>query len=576
VQGGSTISQQTVKNLFLSQERSWWRKSREGLMSLMLEARYPKERILEVYLNEVYLGQRGSVAICGAQAAARFYFGRDLQALSLGESALLAGLVRSPGRYNPFVDPVKALGRRDSVLLAMQRLGLADAAEVERARAEPLQLASGSGGFASAPHAVDFVHTQLEERYGGTPSYEEGLRIYTTLDTRWQEQAEHALQNGLARLQREVPQVRSQRQQRLLEGAVIVTHPDTGAVLALVGGRDYRRSQFNRAVQARRQPGSCFKPFVYAAGFERAVRGEAEGLTPATLLEDSPLELNAGDRPWRPVNDDRQYRGWVSARQALEQSLNVPTVRAAQYVGLEATIRAARRSGIASTLGEVPSLALGTEVVTPLELATAYGTLARLGRHVSPWVIREVTDRDGKALDPVREPEPAEEPALLPQAAFLVNDILRGVFVHGTARSAYALGYTGGAAGKTGTTDDTRDAWFVGYTPAVLALVWVGYDDNAPTGLSGATGALPIWTDLMRRAADPRREGSFPEPEGIVRRLIDPDSGELAGAGCPEVFEEVFAEGTEPLESCSLHTSRLKRWLQKIFRKRPYVAAPGV
>lgn len=562
VQGGSTITQQTVKNLYLDQERSWWRKVREAAMAAIVDARYSKPRILEVYLNELYLGQRGAVAICGAQAAARFYFGRDLAELSLGESALLAGLIRSPGRYNPFVHPDRALARRQQVLESMERLGLAPAQAIEAARAEKLSLASGSGGYGAAPHAVDFVRAELAELYSAKVLTEDGLQIHTTLDTRWQARAEHALRSGLERLERQVPAVRGQRRQRALEGVVLVTRPATGEVLAMVGGRDYRQSQFNRAVQAHRQPGSCFKPFVYAAGFEQAVRGDESGLTPATLLDDSPVELTSGGRKWKPENYDGLYRGWVSARQALEESLNVPTVRAAERVGLEETIRVARRCGISSPLTRLPSLALGAQEVTPLELATAYGTLARLGRHVPASIVREVTDSDGK---PVARRKLEETSALSPQAAFLVDHVLQGVLVRGTAQSASALGYAGAAAGKTGTTDDTRDAWFVGYTPELLALVWVGYDDNARTGLTGATGALPIWVDLMTRAEDVHPSAGFREPEGIVRREIDPESGGLAVSGCPQIQEELFASGTEPTWDCDLHEGRLRRWFRRIF-----------
>ncbi len=560
VQGGSTITQQTVKNLFLGQQRTWWRKSREGVLSIMLDARYPKERVLEVYLNEVYFGQRGPVAICGVQAAARFYFGRDVRDLSLAESALLAGLIRSPGSYNPFAHPERALSRRNHVLEAMSRLGLASRAQIDSALDDPLRLASGSGGFTGAAYAVDFVRSQLSELYSAEILEREGLQIHTTIDTRWQEAAEQALQKGLARLEREVPSLRRQGAQRVLQGAVIVTRPDTGAVLAMVGGRDYGKSQFNRAVQALRQPGSSFKPFVFAAALEGGVRENADGITPATLLDDDPLELTSGGRTWRPENYDRQFRGPVSARQALEESLNVPTVRLASRIGLARVIDTARACGIESPLAEVPSLALGTAEVTPLELSTAYGTLARLGERIAPWIVEEVTDREGRALARRRG---GSSRAISPEAAFLVDDMLLGVFERGTAASARALGYDEPAAGKTGTTDENRDSWFVGYTPDLLALVWVGYDDNSKTGLTGASGALPIWVDLMLRA--PReRSRWFEPPRRVVLRRIDPASGELLSGGCPEWRDEWFAWGTEPTQTCSLHRGGLfRRWFRR-------------
>jgi penicillin-binding protein 1B len=552
VQGGSTITQQTVKNIFLGQERTWWRKAREGLLSVMLDARYAKERILEVYLNEVYLGQRGPVAICGVQAASRFYFGRDVA-----------------GRYNPFADRDRALERRSSVLGTMQRLGMITEQQVEAGRAERLGLASGSCGFARAPYAVDFVRRQLAETYSAETLRWEGLRIFTTLDTTWQTHAEDALHRGLERLERGGRAGRGES----LQGVVLVLEPATGAIRAMVGGRDYATSQFNRATHARRQPGSCFKPFVYAAGFERTVRGDGQGLTPATLLDDSPLEMVSGGETWRPANYDGEYRGWVTVRTALEQSLNVPTVRAAQRVGLERVVDTARRMGIESPLRSLPSLALGTIEVTPLELAAGYSTLARLGRQSRPWVIREIVDRDGNVLFRSRA---SWSRAISPQATYLVNRILHGVLTEGTARSAGSLGYHGGASGKTGTTDDTRDAWFVGYSDRLLSLVWVGKDDNSETGLTGATGALPIWVDLMARAGAEDRHAPTTVPEGIVERRIDPETGGLVRRGCPTWIDERFAEGSEPQHSCVLHGNRFRRWFRKLRGRPPFARGEGV
>jgi penicillin-binding protein 1B len=392
---------------------------------------------------------------------------------------------------------------------------------------------------------------------------EEGLEIYTTVDTHLQSSAEAALRAGLERLERETATVRDQVAKRRLQGAIVMTRPSTGAILAMVGGRDYRESQFNRAAQARRQPGSCFKPFVYAAGFELAVAHAAEGLTPATLLEDSPLDLRVGGKRWRPSNYDRRFRGVVTARQALEQSLNVPTVRAAQQVGLDRVIRTARACGITSPLSALPSLALGTAEVTPLELAAAYGTFSDGGRRREPRIIRAVTDPGGRRFQAGKA---AAADAISSQTAYLINDVLRGVFERGTARSATLLGYRGRAAGKTGTTDDTRDAWFVGYSGDLLALVWVGYDDNARTGLSGASGALPIWVDLMNRSS-PADSRTGSRPAEMVRVRIDPASGMPAGPRCPEVVEELFVRGSEPQGICPLHERRFRRWLRKLLNK---------
>jgi penicillin-binding protein 1B len=563
VQGGSTITQQTVKNLYLSQERTWWRKVREGLMSVILDSRYSKDRILEVYLNAVYLGQRGSVSICGVQAASRYFFGRNVSDLSLAEAATLAGLIRNPGGYNPFTHPDRAVERRNAVLDAMLDQGFADTSAVARAKSEPLRVASGGAGFAQAPYVVDFVRAQLAELYSDQVLAENGLVIATTIDTLVQTSAEEALERGLAHLEADVPLIRRQKSRRRLQGCVIVTDPRSGAILALVGGRDYQDSQFNRATQAHRQPGSCFKPFVYLAAFQAAMGGRDGGLTPASILDDSPFELVSGGKTWRPANYDGTFQGPLSAREALEKSRNVPTARAAQAVGIGRVIAAATACGFTEKFAPLPSLALGAQEVTPLELATAYGTLATLGVNVPLRIIEDVEVGDGRKLEKrVRE---ARE-AMLPAAAYLVDDVLRGVLIRGTAASAAELGFRGDAAGKTGTTDDTRDAWFVGFTPEMVALVWVGYDDNAKTGLTGAVGALPIWVDLMMHAQHRWAGSSFPEPPGILRVEVDPESGELAVAGCPQRVEEVFAEGTEP-GPCSLHQGAFKRWWNKLFHR---------
>lgn len=565
VQGGSTISQQTVKNLYLGHERTWWRKIRELPMALVLDLKYDKTRILEVYLNEVYLGQRGPVAVCGVQAASRLYFGRSVDALSVGESALLAGMIRSPGRYNPFVHPERAVERRGRVLDAMVRLGWIDEGVAGEARDEPLELGSGRAGFHQARHLADYVRQELQSTYSADELAAEGLRVYTTLDTGVQEVAERALEEELARLEKDVPRIRKQAAERTLQGAVIVTDPRTGAVLAMVGGRDYAETQFNRAVDARRQPGSVFKPFVYLAGFEAGVDGDTDrALTPATGLLDEPIEIDGPDGVWRPVNWDGEFRGEVSVRESLRRSLNVPTVRASQWVGLARVIAAANACGIESSMSPYPSLALGTQEVTPLELAVAYGTLANGGRRVAPRIVSEVRDASGTPLD---RTELTIERAASPESTYLVSSILEGVFEEGgTAARARALGFAGRAAGKTGTTDDTRDAWFVGYTPQRVVLVWVGFDDGSPTGVGGASGALPVWVRVMREAPLPRHASGFEPPVRVVRRTIDPETGGLATGRCPRWFGEWFAEGTEPREECTLHGKR-RRWWRDLFRR---------
>ena len=563
VQGASTITQQTVKNLYFGQERTWWRKIREGVMSVMLDFRYSKDRILEVYLNEVYLGQRGTVAICGVEAAARHYFGRSVADLTLAESATLAGLIRNPGGYNPFTHADRALARRDLVLDAMVDAGFIKKDAAAKAKREPLRLAGGAAGFAQARYVVDLVRAQIGEQFPPETLAQDGLRIFTTIDTTVQARAEEALVRGLERLEKEIPSLKRQMSKRRLQGVVVVTDPRNGAVLALVGGRDYGDSQFNRATQARRQPGSCFKPFVYLAAFEAAQTGDPGGLTAASILDDSPLEMVSGGKTWRPENYDGEFRGPVSARYALEHSLNVPTVRAAEAVGLQRVSLAARRCGLKERFAPLPSLALGAQEVTPLDLAAAYGTFATLGLRAEPRIVARLESREGEAL--VQRASEIRE-ALRPEVAYLVDDVLRGVLTRGTAASAAALGFSEDAAGKTGTTDDTRDAWFVGFTPELLALVWVGYDDNSKTSLTGARGALPIWVDLMMGIRHRWEGATFPEPSGIVSAEIDPETGQTAGDGCPDRVPEIFVVGTEP-ELCEEHVGGFRRWWRRLFRR---------
>ena len=391
----------------------------------------------------------------------------------------------------------------------------------------------------------------------------EGLRIHTTVNTLLQDRAERALQDGLSRLDRDYPAVHRQRNQRTLQGSLLALDPRTGAILAMVGGREFRDTPFNRAVQAHRQPGSCFKPFVYLAGITAAAQGKDGGITAVSLLRDEPIELRSGGRNWAPENYDHTFRGEVTARQALEESINIPTIQAAQAVGLERVVDIAQACGLPA-MQPLPSIALGAQEVTPLELATAFATLSQNGRRPTPLILSEVLESDGKVVEhAAREPEQVVPAA----AAYVVTDMLRGVLLRGTAASAWSLGFRGNAAGKTGTTDDTRDAWFVGYTPTFLALVWVGYDDNSRTGLTGASGALPIWVDFMHRAGFPGGDLVFPEPEDVVHREVDPQSGGLAVGGCPTYVDEVFVAGTEPTEECPLHGGGkgVWRWFKGLF-----------
>jgi len=555
VQGGSTITQQLAKNLYANRKRDLVRKALETAAAIMLELRYTKEQILEAYLNEVYMGQRGPVAISGMGEAARFYFRKRPSELSVPESALLAGMISSPGLYNPYRNPKAALARRNRVLNSMVETGDLNKKAAEAVKQSELGVTRQRPINYRAPYLVDFLEEEVRRAFPDSPPSGAGLRIFSSVDPDLQEQAEEALGAGLDRLEKGYPVLRK-NPKGSLQGALVTIRVSDGAILALVGGRDYRVSQFNRTYQAHRQPGSLFKPFVYLAGFVRSQSEPGFSFTAATPLEDTPLELVSGDKPYVPQNYDHQFHGTVSARRALEESMNVATLRAEEKVGLDPIIALAGRCGVEERLPKVPSLALGTAEVTPLEMAAAYTTLASGGIHHPVWAIRSITDRKGRSLEPEA---PSSSRVVSPQAAYLITDLLKGVLTRGTASSAEPLGFSGVAAGKTGTTDDLRDAWFAGYTPRILTVVWVGYDDNRALGLTGAQAALPIWVDFMMSSGSVGDQ-DFPEPSGMVREKVDPETGQLATWKCPEKVEELFIEGTEPEQRCEKHAKRHWWW----------------
>ncbi len=555
VQGGSTITQQLAKNLYANRKRDLISKALDTAAAVMLEARYTKNQILEAYLNEVYMGQRGPVAVSGMGEAARFYFRKRPSELTLNESALLAGMISSPGMYNPYRHPQAALARRNRVLKSMVETGdLKEKAHLA-AKSKDLGVTRQRSVNYRAPYLVDFLEEEVRRVFPDSPPSGAGLRIFSTVDPDLQEQAEEALGAGLERLERGYPVLRK-NPAGSLQGALVALRVSDGSILALVGGRDYRVSQFNRTYQAHRQPGSLFKPFVYLAGFDRAQFDPSFSFSAATPLDDSPLQLVSGGKPYSPQNYDHEFHGTVTTRRALEESINVATIRAATQVGLDHVSTLARRCGVESPLPQVPSLALGTAEVTPLEMAAAYTTLASGGIRNPVRAIRAVTDRLGRSLEPQESPSTR---VLSPQAAYLITDLLKGVLSRGTASSAASLGFSGVAAGKTGTTDDLRDAWFAGYTPEVLALVWVGYDDNRALGLTGAQAALPIWVDFMMGSGSVTK-ADFSEPGGMVREKVDPETGQLATWKCRETIEELFIEGTEPVQRCEKHAKRHWWW----------------
>lgn len=544
-QGGSTLTQQLVKNFFLTPERTLDRKIQEAAMSLLVEARYEKPEIFEAYLNEIYLGQRGATSIHGVGEASLFYFGKPVRSLRLEDAALLAGLIRSPGDYSPFLHPDAARARRDLVLRLMNEQGRIDTVAFEAARKAPLSIATRTTEPRETRYFLDALRSQLPEVYDEATLQGQGLRIYSTLDLRLQQIATQVLREGLEGLEKKYKSLRPGPDGARLQGCLIVLRPQTGEVLALVGGREYGESQFDRCLHARRSAGSAFKPFVYVAGLE-ARRGEPV-ITLASTLSDTPVTIRIGSKNWVPANYDHKFHGEVGVRTALEKSLNVATVRLAQRVGTERIIDVARRLGIESPLDAVPALALGAADVTPLELARAYATLASGGVRTDTRFFDDLTDASGRTL---AHGEVSSEVVLDPGVSFLAVSMLEGVVDRGTARAVRAAGIKGPVAGKTGTSNDSKDAWFAGFTPDLVAVAWVGFDEPRDMKLPAAQLAVPIWLRFLKDATGGVVPGTFEPPSDVHRVEIDPVTGAVALAGCPRRTSEYFLEGTEPRTSC--------------------------
>lgn len=545
--GGSTLTQQLVKNLYLNPERTLKRKAVEALMALLLELRYSKDEILEAYLNEIYLGQNGSVQIVGVEQASQVYFGKKVTYLTLSEAATLAAMIRSPNVLSPLKYPERAKPRRDITLRVMRDEGMITERVYQETVASPLSVTRFPRTSRSAPFFVDLVLKQLRETYPETQLKTEGLRIFTTLDTIMQRSAEESLDSGIGALAKKHKHIRNAEVP--LQGVVLTVQPGTGYVKALVGGRSYSKTQFNRAIQARRQPGSLFKPFVYVTAMDPD-RGKA-ALTASTVLDDSPISIQqAGAAVWRPQNYDNRFHGRVTVREALAHSYNIPAVRAAIDAGVPNVIRTATNIGVESRLQPYPSISLGSFEVTPLEIAFAYSVFANLGVKAEPVSILAVVTRDGQLL----ETRSAKMKRVAPAGVcYVINDILKDVFDYGTAGRARSLGFRHEFAGKTGTTNNYRDAWLIGYSPRVLTLVWIGFDDGRSVRLAGGDACLPIWTSHMNRVDGLIQDVDWRRPDDVVEREIDPESGMLATPYCPSSRSEVYVAGTQPDSVCALH-----------------------
>jgi penicillin-binding protein 1A len=537
VQGGSTITQQIAKSFFLTPERSITRKLKEAILAQRIESYLTKNEILYLYLNQIYLGE----GAFGVAAAAKTYFGKSVQDLTLAECAILAGLPPAPNNLSPLRHPKKARERQLYVLHRMVERRLISPVQAIRAGAEEIRLRpKGPKGYHEAPYAVEQVRMYIEEKYGKEILYKGGLKTYTTLNFRMQQVAQKAVLKGLEEFEAREGKGKGKGQ---VQGALIALDPQTGYILAMVGGRDFAASQFNRATQARRQAGSAFKPIVYAAALDK-------GFTPATVIVDEPFSYIdvPGKEPWEPQNFDREFWGPITFRKALTFSRNVVTVKIAQSIGIDYLIQYARNLGIKSKLEPNLSLALGAANVSLLEMTNAFGVFAAQGYRAEPILITRIVDKDGNILEEV---EPSAIEVISPQTSYLITSLMQSVIQEGTGQRAKALGRP--AAGKTGTTNDTRDAWFLGFIPQQLvAGAWMGYDIEKPLGTheTGAVAALPIWLEFMKEVVDGKVVENFSVPEGIVFTKTDAVTGEPVGPKQPaksgKVIFECFKEGTEP------------------------------
>jgi penicillin-binding protein 1B len=573
VEGGSTLTMQLARGFFLTPERRFKRKFIEILITFQLEHRFTKKQIFEMYANQVPMGQIGSFAINGFGEASEAYFAKDMRQLSLSESALLAGLIQSPSRLNPYRHPDRAMDRRAMVLDAMVETGAITKDQAERAKAEPLHLAQGSVDQGEAPYFVDLVREQLVQKLGDREFNREGLRIYTSLDPDLQRVATIAVNSTVHVIDEQVDRLYARRKKQgqtqtqapiYPQVALVALDPHTGQVLALVGGRSYGNSQLNHAV-ASRPTGSIFKPFVYAAAFNTSVQGtmltgQNKLFSQVTMLSDQQTTYDVGGQEYTPRNFEGEYHDQVTARYALQKSLNNATIGLAAMIGFDQVAALARDAGIKGARG-TPSVALGSYDATPLEMAGAYTVFANNGVHIDPWMLASVRTPSG---DVISDYTPSSKQVLDPRVAYLTTNMMQNVIDHGTAQKVRALGFTAPAAGKTGT---SHDAWFAGFTSNLLCIVWVGNDDYTDVKLQGADAAAPIWAEFMKKAVllpQYSDTNSFSPPDGVQIVSIDKASNLLSDETCPDSFDAAFLDGTAPIVTCD-HPADKRNLLQKIF-----------
>ncbi len=528
LQGGSTLTQQLVKNLLLTQERTLSRKAREALLAVALEQQLDKDEILELYLNEIYLGQGGGASVCGVDQAARVFFGKPATRLSIAQAATLAGIVSAPNRYSPLQHPERARERRDLALQRMAELGHITAAQHADAKAAPLGV-HPSVGSRHAPWFVDAAVDHVEDLLGEGSLIARGATVHTTLQPALQRLAERVVAESAAELDREHPKAKG------AQIALVAVRVSDGAVVAMVGGRDYGTSQFNRVLHAHRQVGSTIKPLTALAAFERD-----PALSPATLIDDAPIERTIAGKRWAPRNYDGRYMGEIPLRTAIAKSRNTPAVLLAEEVGMDRLAIWWHRLGLVEA-SELPAASLGAFPATPLELATAYTIFPGQGERARPYLVAATQDSAGAALT-------AAPPGRVRQAdaasTFLTTRLLSAVMTEGTGRKAAAYGAKGAVGGKSGTTDEARDAWFVGFTPELAVAVWVGFDKSKPVGLTGSQAALPTWARFV--AGSGTAGGRFPVPKGVETLRFCTEDWEPAGSSDCASVEEYVRSGTRP------------------------------
>ena len=550
-QGASTLTQQTARLFWLDNDKTWRRKIPELLITLNLEQKLSKERIFEFYSNQVPLGHRGSFGIRGFGEAAQVYFGKDVSRLTLPEAATIAGLIQQPSFTNPYRWPERSRLRRNVVLKLMHENQYISDRDYEDAVAAPLVLARHGTDSSDAPYFVDLVNDVLLDKFQDYDFQNNNYRIYTTLDIDLQRDAAEAVRIGMEEVDKAIAS-RKKKDPHYPDPqcALVALDPLTGEVKALIGGRNYGTSQLNRAL-AKRQPGSSFKPFVYAAALNSALNGSAKVLTPASVFTDEATTFWFGGKPYQPSNFEHRFYGAVSMRQALAHSLNVTTVKIAEQTGYGAVVDLARRAGMNLEIHATPAVALGAYEVTPLEIAGAYTIYANKGLFSKPYFISRIGNTHGSELYSTK----AEHKQVLDaRIAFLMDNLLEEVVRSGTGAGIWSRGINFPVAGKTGTSD--HDGWFAGFSSRLICIVWVGFDDNRELNLEGARSALPVWAEFMKRAHEHRQYRNvteFSPPAGVTSVQIDPESGLLATSSCPQVRTEFFVEGSQPGESCNLH-----------------------